>query len=176
MAFRRRRSTFRGSTGSLGWIRWNWSGEDRTLGLGRCLRPLPGFRILGRVALETLLDCLVEKHVSGRAAQAAMSDDNRIGKGCRPLFTRRRRCGISAVLTRHKRFENSTARISPRKRSCVDETADRYPRPRLHSPNRPQPHSREILMNDVRNPQNQPNPAPDHSFTFSRASIWVILW
>ena len=106
MAFRRRRSTFRGSTGSLGWISWNRSGKDGTLGLGRCLRPLPGFRILGRVALETLLDCLVEKHVSGRAAQAATSDDNRIGKGSRPLFTRRRRCGISAVLTRHKRFEN----------------------------------------------------------------------
>jgi transcriptional regulator GlxA family with amidase domain len=87
MAFRRRRSTFRGSTGSLGWIRWNRSGKDGTLGLGRCLRPLPGFRILGRVALETLLDCLVEKHVSGRAAEAATSDDNRIGKGSRPLFT-----------------------------------------------------------------------------------------
>src|ERR1700727_1499085 len=91
MAFRRRRSTFRGSTGSLGWISWNRSGKDGTLGLGRCLRPLPGFRILGRVALETLLDCLVEKHVSGRAAQAATSDDHRIGKGSRPLFTRRRR-------------------------------------------------------------------------------------
>src|SRR5450631_2560260 len=88
MAFRRRRSTFRGSTGSIGWISWNRSGKDGTLGLGRCLRPLPGFRILGRVALETLLDCLVEKHVSGRAAQAATSDDNRIGKtgtsNCRP--------------------------------------------------------------------------------------------
>src|SRR5580704_10479311 len=119
MAFRRRRSTFRGSTGSLGWISWNRSGKDRTLGLGRCLRPLPGFRILGRVALETLLDCLVEKHVPGRAAQAATSDDNRIGKGSRPLFTRRLRCGISAVPTRYKRFENSTARISPRKRRYV---------------------------------------------------------
>jgi len=59
---------------------------------------------------------LSRKHVSGRAAQAATSDDNRIGKGSRPLFTRRRRCGISAVLTRHNRFENSTARIGPRKR------------------------------------------------------------
>ena len=61
-SLRRRRSTFRGSTGSNGWISWNGSGKDGTLGLGRCLRPLPGFRILGRVALETLLDCLVEKH------------------------------------------------------------------------------------------------------------------
>ncbi len=118
MAFRRRRSTFRGSTGSIGWISWNRSGKDGTLGLGRCLRPLPGFRILGLCALETLLDGLDEKHVSGRAAQAATSDDNRIGKGSRPLFTRRRHRGISAVLTRHKRFENSTARISPRKRRC----------------------------------------------------------
>ena len=125
MAFRRRRSTFRGSTGSLGWISWNRSGKDRTLGLGRCLRPLPGFRILGRVALETLLDCLVEKHVSGRAAQAATSDGNRIGEGSRPLFTRRRRCGISAVLTRHKRFENSTARISPRERALLEVSLSR---------------------------------------------------
>ena len=101
--------------------------QDGTLGLGRCLRPLPGFRILGRVALETLLDCLVEKHVSGRAAQAATSDDNRIGKGSRPLFTRRRRRGISAVLTRHKRFENSTARISPRKRRYVQLLAGLWP-------------------------------------------------
>jgi hypothetical protein len=121
MAFRRRRSTFRGSTGSLGWIGWNRSCKDGTLGLGRCLRPLPGFHILGRTALETLLDCLVEKHVSGRAAQAATSDGNRIGEGSRPLFTRRRRCGISAVLTRHKRFENSTARIGPRKRPSLHD-------------------------------------------------------
>jgi len=136
MAFRRRRSTFRGSTGSLGWIRWNRSGKDGTLGLGRCLRPLPGFRILGRVALETLLDCLVEKHVSGRAAQAATSDDNRIGKGSRPLFTRRRRCGIPAVLTRHKRFENSTARIGPRKRACLDQfgRAPKHPKPKNRCP------------------------------------------
>src|SRR5882757_3796893 len=66
MAFRRRRSTFRGSTGSIGWISWNGSGKDGTLGLGRCLRPLPGFRILGRTALETLPDGLVERRVPGR--------------------------------------------------------------------------------------------------------------
>ena len=114
MAFRRRRSTFRSSTSSLGWISWNRSGKGGTLGLGRCLRHLRGFHILGRAALETLPDCLVEKHVPGRAVQAATSDVNRNGKGSRPLFTRRRRCGISAVPTRHKRFQNSTARISPR--------------------------------------------------------------
>jgi hypothetical protein len=124
MAFRRRRSTFRGSTGSLGWISWNRSGNGGTLGLSGCLRPLRGFHILGRAALETLLDCLVEKHVSGRAAQAATSDDNRVGEGSRPLFTRRRRCGISAMLTRHKRFENSTARIGPQKRASVEQASD----------------------------------------------------
>ena len=121
MAFRRRRSTFRGSTGCLGWISWNRSGKDRTLGLGRCLRPLSGFRILGRVALETLLDWLVEKQVSDRAASTGTSDGNRIGKGSRPLFTRRRCCGISAVLTRYKRFENPTAKISARKRRSPRE-------------------------------------------------------
>lgn len=116
MAFRRRRSTFRSSTGSLGWISWNRSGKNGTLGLGRCLRPLRGFRILGRTALEKLPDRLVEKYVSGRTVQAATSDGNRIDKGSWPMFTRCRRCGISTVLTRHKRFENSTARIGPRKR------------------------------------------------------------
>src|ERR1035441_4649164 len=63
MAFCRRRSTFRSSTGSLGWISWNRSCKDGTLGLGRCLRPLRGFHILGRTALETLPKSLVEKHV-----------------------------------------------------------------------------------------------------------------
>jgi hypothetical protein len=48
-----------------------------------------------------------------------MSDGDRIGKGSRPLFARRLRCGISTVLERHKRLENSTARIGFRKRSCI---------------------------------------------------------
>src|ERR1700689_2659836 len=78
MAFRRRRSTFRGSTGSLGWISWNRSGKDGTLGLGRCLRPLPGFRILGRVALETVLDCLVENtSLVGPFEQVALTRGSR---------------------------------------------------------------------------------------------------
>ena len=45
--------------------------------------------------------------------------------GSRPLFSRRRRCGRSAVLTRHKRFENSTARISPRKRALLEVSLSR---------------------------------------------------
>src|SRR5271156_1540954 len=116
MAFRRRRSTFRGSTGSIGWISWNGSGKDGTLGLGRCLRPLPGFRILGRVALETLLDCLVEKHVSGRAAQAATSDGNRNDKGSRSLFIRTRPCGgwprSLAVVDRGDTIRHKTIQIT----------------------------------------------------------------
>src|ERR1700728_1183632 len=119
MAFRRRRSAFRGGTGSIGWIRWNRSGKDGTLGLSGCLRPLRGFNILGRAALETLPDSLVEKHVPSRAVRAATSDGNRNDKGSRPLFTRRRRCGCSAVLARHKRFENLTARISPKNADVV---------------------------------------------------------
>src|SRR3984885_8807663 len=79
MAFRRRRSAFRSSTGSLGWIRWNRSRKDGTLGVSGCLRPLRGFHILGRTALETLPDNLVEKHVPSRAVQAATSDGNRNG-------------------------------------------------------------------------------------------------
>jgi hypothetical protein len=70
----------------------------------------------GRVAPETLLDCLVENTSLVELPKQRRRTTNRIGKGSRPLFTRRRRCGISAVLTRHNRFENSTARIGPRKR------------------------------------------------------------
>jgi Recombinase len=63
-------------------------------------------------------DCLVEKHVHDRAVHAATSDGNVREAGLCLLVAgavESRLC-----LTRNKRFENSTARISPRKRPLLE--------------------------------------------------------